>query len=527
MDEIRETVNENSDSQNANDSQNAESRPGISEPFELLEKNVRKFVDSSDQADDPTIEEELKKIAVDIQENISVFDQVIDDPTKIQRVLESINELAEAYPYFDSSETNVATDFIRRHTETITERLKPPKTVLSQEERSIRLECFRCLFNLASKTNDSSLIDPYISIFLESIGKEIGFSEVRGNQMQLLGTQKLPGQLLDYYYVYGSSEQSEIYKQIIEKLISFIDEVKKEGNDLERMARVFNTLSEGGDGSRTARNLLLEQILKDRGLSTALISDWVDGEESAIAKHLLAIEALEKKRPGITNLLNSEFGIACFGFYPQELLIAQYDELNDVTKPYGVYLSARSDENGAIAGFTPRLLSSLGIQIASSYRLRIIEAGSRLEIAKQLIKLNHRYGNYQKISFAVLAGHGEKDNIQFGSSYKKRAKLTLDDLRGKSLNRVGDFFVPHHTIILQSCSTGIEGGIAQKLSEGLEADVIAPDSPGFIQSIKVSLAGEKPIFDVVYNTGNLGFRPTKMYYSRGQKHFNNEEVGVE
>src|SRR3990167_3871118 len=223
MDEIRETVNENSDSQNANDSQNAESRPGISEPFELLEKNVRKFVDSSDQADDPTIEEELKKITVDIQENISVFDQVIDDPTKIQRVLESINE-----------------------------RLKPPKTVLSQEERSIRLECFRCLFNLASKTNDSSLIDPYISIFLESIGKEIGFSEVRGNQMQLLGTQKLPGQLLDYYYVYGSSEQSEIYKQIIEKLISFIDEVKKEGNDLERMARVFNTLSEGGDGSRTA-----------------------------------------------------------------------------------------------------------------------------------------------------------------------------------------------------------------------------------------------------------------------------------
>ncbi len=256
-------------------------------------------------------------------------------------------------------------------------------------------------------------------------------------------------------------------------------------------------------------------------------SDTEYGPEPQIRSNMNTVFALEDQRPGIARLLYEEFGIRNFERYPESMLIAQFDEANDIEKPYGVRIQATHDWNGAFGrGFGTsgnKHWETLFQKIQDRYAFRIVEVKSRIEIARKLIELNRKYGERQKIAFAFIGGHGTKDYITLGGG-RRHTMLHREDLMGQGAQRAGSFFDSHPTIVLDSCSTGTEGGIGQELSRVFGAKIIAPDfrSYGF-KNIEPILSDEGIDFNVEYNTKGPKEVIGKVY-SEGDISYQNEHV---
>ena len=202
------------------------------------------------------------------------------------------------------------------------------------------------------------------------------------------------------------------------------------------------------------------------------------------------LRKIEDERPGSGLVLNKEFSIKTFGRYPQEMLVDQYD-LRDQDVPYGIFLYAHGDHNGAFSQDIG-VNRKLGEDVKGKYAIRISEANSIFEIGRRLVSSNLRYGDKNKISFAIVAGHGTKDSIAFGDGALTQMGLSSKDvlskkhLKGEGVRRVKDFFVPNPEILLASCSTGKEKGIAQEMSGIFSANVTAPDVPAYPIEIRAN-----------------------------------------
>jgi hypothetical protein len=108
---------------------------------------------------------------------------------------------------------------------------------------------------------------------------------------------------------------------------------------------------------------------------------------------------------------------------------------------------------------------------------------------------NKRYGEKNKITYLILGAHGWERSI---------GDIAYFDLDGKGALRVKDFFVDNPEIILVSCSTGAEKGMAQKLSENYNATVHAPSIPTSLKNISVDFNEiNKPHFKVEFRENNI------------------------
>jgi hypothetical protein len=200
--------------------------------------------------------------------------------------------------------------------------------------------------------------------------------------------------------------------------------------------------------------------------------------------------------------LSKEFGIKNFGRYPLELLVRQFDKRNEIGAEYGVVLYPEFDHGLAFTSDEDKkIMTDIRSQLSGDYEVRIGEVGSRYDLAKRLSMLRQKYG---QIGFAVIGAHGDTDMFQMGFG-GERKELSVNDLTGTGAERVGDFFKDGATIILESCSTGGEDGIAEKMSHVLGKKVIAPRTvSGGISQITVHPRDEQPPqFDVdfYYSTG--------------------------
>lgn len=252
---------------------------------------------------------------------------------------------------------------------------------------------------------------------------------------------------------------------------------------------------------------LVKNKLNNFGVnSDALIEKWLDSSPgiSVVRENLQALISLEKRRPGIGRLLNEQFGICNFARYPEEMLIAQYDEVDKTDIPYGVIMFSSFDHNGAF--YTDRQnLNSLHRQIKGKYALRVVEAVGKLDIAKRLHRLSRKYGDNNKISFAIVGGHGNEDSIQFGEGRSVEGAFNYSDVffesvfgRGR-LAGYSNYFVKNPTVILLSCSTGKgkKGGIAGILSSTF-GTVIAPSENVTGASFKIAEENGRLSFEVKY-----------------------------
>ncbi len=250
----------------------------------------------------------------------------------------------------------------------------------------------------------------------------------------------------------------------------------------------------------------LREVIAKYGLDPDEIIDTWNGSyneygpQPQIDRNMEIVFDMEDQRPGITRVLYKEFGIRNFDRYPEAMLIAQYDEFDNTDKPYGVILQATHDWNGAFTSYDHLgTWAKLYEQIKDDYAFRVVEAKSKLEVAKRLITLDRKYGAQHKLAFAFIGGHGSKDSIMFGGQHR-RNMLLLEDLAGKGVQRTGGFFEEHPTIVLASCSTGAEGGIGQELSRRLGAKVIAPAVPASFKSVEAIITEDGIDFKVEYGT---------------------------
>jgi hypothetical protein len=193
-------------------------------------------------------------------------------------------------------------------------------------------------------------------------------------------------------------------------------------------------------------------------------------------RNLYSMENLERANDKSVNLLYRKYGIHEFHRYPLDILMRQV-EIDGEDKPYGLVIYPRFDHNDAYDQDV-HIFEKLRDNIQGRYDMRIIEVGSGVDLYRKLSMLRKSYS--QKIAFLVIAGHGDKDLIDFGgdrnlsrSSSIEKSHLEESD----AIEQVRDMFVEKPSVILFSCSTGIEDGIAQELSLKLDAEVIAPKKP--------------------------------------------------
>ena len=234
----------------------------------------------------------------------------------------------------------------------------------------------------------------------------------------------------------------------------------------------------------------LARFIQSKGLEADdILKAWKQSRQNFLFSPE-TLRKIEEERPGSGLVLNREFGIKTFGRYPKEMLVDQYD-LRDRDVPYGIFLYARGDHNGAFSqdlGVNKKLWED----VRDKYTIRISEANSMFEIGRRLVSSNIRYGDTHKISFAVVAGHGTKDNIAFGDGALTQMGLSSEGVlskkhfKGKGIRRIKDFFDPNPEIILFSCSTGKEKGIAQEISNVFSANVTAPNMPAYPIDIRAS-----------------------------------------
>lgn len=203
-----------------------------------------------------------------------------------------------------------------------------------------------------------------------------------------------------------------------------------------------------------------------------------------ITENLFQLLRLERDVPGSAKELHSQFGITCFARYPLEVLKEQYENRSRADLPYGAMLYPQADWNGAFYS-GQQMISDLHSSLAGTYQLRILEGETKIDVVRKLLSLNQMYAEQDgghKIAFAIICGHGKKDAIHFGGDDEKHF-LKVSDLSGKGAARTSSFFEEHPTVVLSSCSTGMEGGVAEELSRALQATVIAPDGVTSTESI--------------------------------------------
>ncbi|MCR4325141.1 MAG: hypothetical protein NUV69_05675 [Candidatus Curtissbacteria bacterium] len=231
-----------------------------------------------------------------------------------------------------------------------------------------------------------------------------------------------------------------------------------------------------------------------------------------VLDNLRSIGDLEYEIPGICSYLSSNFGIYDFGRYPEQMLIKQFKEADNKNLPYGVVLFPRSDWNGSFNNKW-QALRGLFESLGDDYLVRVVEADSKIDISRMLRRLDRKYGKNQKISFAVIGGHGTPTTIQFGDPtprtdrsrglWYRRHIIDTRDFQDPRILGLPDYLIKNPTLILVSCSTGFVGGIGHQLSEMLSATVIAPSGDTFLRSIKAQNTNGRLSFSVEYGDPNI------------------------
>lgn len=225
-------------------------------------------------------------------------------------------------------------------------------------------------------------------------------------------------------------------------------------------------------------------------------------------ENFITICRLESLNPQSASFLTRNFGIKSFSRYPVELLDDQARNVNDTISPYGVIITPREDPNGVFYNHY-NSVKQLYDSIKFSHAIRVVEVGSRQDLARALINLRNRYedqadGTKNKISFAMIQGHGTNKSIRFGQ--KENGLLTLDDVTRAS-DRFADFFITDAPIVLASCRTGVKGGIGQALSRKLRATTLGPEEETSVWSMSADLKDNRVNIGVAYYKGG-----TNLYY---------------
>ncbi len=319
---------------------------------------------------------------------------------------------------------------------------------------------------------------------------------------------------------FSISREYEFYFELIDKLDLLTDSNKEItarlymiSNDIDHtLARDIlrkRELYTSKEKDLEYKEYLADYILKQFGFSEHeaedLIQSWLTVKDDEIADWYIyetfrKIRFLQNFEKGSVKYLFDNFGIRGFGRYTIHELKKQYEE-RDAKGPYGLFFQAVMDWNGSFSQSN----QSEGIREKveeNSFMIRIIESNGKIDLAKRLLYLRDKYN--QKIKFMYMHVHGNTDVVGFGDREGDNRMLQQKDLSGKGIQRVKELFENNAELVLSSCLTGVEGGLAEEMSKVYNVKVIASDKPteGEPKSVDIqkNSTGDNLEFNILFNT---------------------------
>jgi len=188
-------------------------------------------------------------------------------------------------------------------------------------------------------------------------------------------------------------------------------------------------------------------------------------------------EAIERIGKEKVRVLHDMFNISYFSRYSTDILEYAYklakDPSLDRNKPLALAIVAKVDWNGWFrAGHM--------FHVDPKFRSLIVEVSSKEQLSKYMKKINKSYGN---INVLIITMHGQPDQANLGSSRLKKSHISPWDKRFFIKNNLNECMAYGNSIvILNSCETArnvillLNESIAQTVSDGLQTEVIAPES---------------------------------------------------
>lgn len=256
--------------------------------------------------------------------------------------------------------------------------------------------------------------------------------------------------------------------------------------------------------SKTSKKMLeeMQSSLVRHGLPKDLHLTWFVSSdmnperlEEISRKNFSTILDLDSWRGGSAALLHREYGISDFGRYPLIMLQRQV-EAHDEDVPYGLLAYAEADSTGAL--YRINSLESLSDQLASlSVTTRIVEVANTIALGRAFLALQKRYGENHKLKFAIIGGHGGRDSIYLGAAGEK-GDLSTGTVNRLKTDNILRFFETDAPVVLFSCSTGAEEGLAEFFSQKTGLRTIAPDNDSGVEAITVEQKGDSLSFNVVF-----------------------------
>lgn len=308
--------------------------------------------------------------------------------------------------------------------------------------------------------------------------------------------------LLDLIDSYGNDNQKKLLEELIFDSITNCDYRFSSRPEEHFLSSIDNSHIYSNEDFPNAINMVKVWFEKKFGFSLGDITKNTNLSFKELKKTLSVVSVIEKSYPKGSKKLSEEYGIYNFFRYPPNPLIKQLSEEN-IKRPYGIFVTAYDDHNGAFNdGYEVGTLASELNKNDTS--LKIIEVGSGFGLIKRLLDLDKKFGDSNKISFLILNAHGQKNSFLLSEIDGNYGNVHKDMLSGKGVRRMKDFFIPHPNIILQSCSTGKETGIGEKIAEIFDAYVIAPKVPTATKELSVKFDENKnPIFNVEFYEGGV------------------------
>lgn len=316
---------------------------------------------------------------------------------------------------------------------------------------------------------------------IETVKAGINDENLRKNYLEVAAQVLNPGRNYE-----GCDEARREIENCIQELINS-DEVTT-SQKISILSALFRFGYEGGIETRRLLNsFLVPYGLNGKKLDWSWaknedVDDIEEGEdygaamENAVTGHLASIVELEAKAPGICRELNANFGIRNFRLYPQDLLLKQYEEIENFEKPYVAVISAIYG-----APDLKKWLSEFRSEVPEGYLIRVIEVADSYEAGRIVINAK-KYP--KKAELVIMVSHGwHFINTSDGfavESYLNIGGGTTDvatnpgkvdkrysKLAGKAIQGLCS---PSAPIVMAACHIGERRGVIQKFSQECEND---------------------------------------------------------
>ncbi|MFA9288273.1 MAG: hypothetical protein ACEQSA_00130 [Weeksellaceae bacterium] len=172
-----------------------------------------------------------------------------------------------------------------------------------------------------------------------------------------------------------------------------------------------------------------------------------------IEKNLKLMQQLELKRPGICRTLKDNFGIINYARYSEELLLNQYDNIDNVDADFGVVVVEGLDPEGVLSADSAAYTDLMNQANAVNNLVRVIEFNDVNDLDAKLKQLQDNYSS--QINFAVLSSITKAQDgvhsIATSKAFKNNADVVVlnQDITADVLANIS-YVVPLHFEVPQA-----------------------------------------------------------------------------